>query len=158
MWWLIAPLLIAMAAPGAAQTPADLTAVSAARTDSIFLSLQPSTSIRLQTAGGPVVSGTFRRKMEDGIVLDTGRGEATVSYPIAAAWLERPATGRGARVGAIAGGLSLGVWVLAFAEADCDAACVAPFAVGAGLAGAGLGALAGAAAGSLFSVWRRIIP
>jgi Acetyltransferase (GNAT) family len=158
MSWAIFSLLVILGDPALAQGPAAGRGLSPTRLDSVFASVPIGSSVRLESVDTQVVTGIFLRTSEAGVVLDTGTGEAVVRPPILAVWLQRPATGGGARIGALVGGLALGLWTIAFAEGDCDARCVAPFAIGAALAGGGIGALAGAATGSLVRVWRRVLP
>lgn len=156
---LLASLAAGVSTPLQAQARGDLIAVSVAEADSLLSNVEPGTFIRLQQgADGPLVTGTFRSTSQAGVVLETTTGEVTVAYPITAAWQLTHASRRGARIGAFAGGALLAAWVFAFAEDDCSLGCSIPFALGGGLAGAGVGSLFGGAVGSRFVVWRRVLP
>jgi hypothetical protein len=152
-------LLTLLYCPAASQEPIQESPSVSPTVASVLADLGTGTTVRL-SALGRTTSGRYVRLTAGGVVLtDLSTGaESLVEEQIDTIWVHRPATGRGARIGALIGGVLLGGWVFAFSESDCDFACAAPFAAGIGLAGAGVGALVGAGSGAQIRLWRRLYP
>jgi hypothetical protein len=155
---LILTLLAGVHGRVLAQAPSD-TLASRPTLTPILAALTPGTPLRVSVSGRRT-AGRFMSSPPDRLLLASPAiGAASfAAAEIDTVWIRRPSTGRGAGIGALIGGLAFGAWTLGFAEGDCDLTCAAPFAVGVGLVGAGVGALGGAGVGSQLRSWRRLHP
>lgn len=142
-----------------AQSPARDASAPHPTVVSALSGIRAGTPLRMNVLGRSTV-GRFAGLRPDGLVLtrlSTGI-DSLRAEQLETVWVQRRSTGRGARIGASVLGVVMGAWTLGFAEGDCDLACAAPFALGIGLAGAGVGALGGALVGSRLPSWRRVYP
>jgi hypothetical protein len=152
-------LLAGAHAPVLAQSPVRVASTSHSSIQSALSDIRPGTPLRMSILGRSTVA-RFVGLLPDGLVLSslsTGIDSLRATQ-IDTVWVQRRSTGRGARIGALVGGIVMGAWTFGFAEDDCDVTCAAPFALGIGLGGAGVGALGGAMLGSQLPSWLRLYP
>jgi hypothetical protein len=160
VWLGILSLLVAIRPPLSAQVAGPDSLAGAPSVESHLRRLRPGTPVRLSSGPGSSFIGSFVRMVPAGVMLSnpTTGVESLVAQPIDTLWIRGASTGRGAKVGALLGGVVVGAAIYAFAEGDCTLGCAAPFMAGGGLIGAGVGALAGAVVGGQVRVWRRVYP
>jgi hypothetical protein len=116
-------------------------------------------------AAGVRVTGSVQTAGPDSLVL-TLRDGATARLAVAGVdtlWRAGRATGHGAKIGAIAGGIALAGLGVAFAQGLCDnpGGCgddTRKAALAGGALGVAGGAVLGAGLGSLARTWRRVYP
>ncbi len=127
-----------------------------------FESLRPGELIRLRTYSHGLHIGTLLRTGPDSLYLDPRRGSRQVeTAAIETIWLRRPATGAGAKTGALAGGLIFagGAAFMSWAMCDAAACSVDPQAVTVGgITGAVMGAITGAIIGAMLGQWHQVHP
>ena len=150
-------LLAALTRLAPAQTTVD------PRLTTAVTALRPASSIRIASSG-TYVDGRFLSASSESLTLNTASGEQSVRLvAIDTLWRQQRATGRGAAIGAVVGGLSVAVLGGVLAGGLCESAdgchgATAPY-MGAGLVlGGTVGAVLGASIGSLAHRWGRRFP
>lgn len=115
-------------------------------------------TVRLDAAGGDRVHGVLLSSDSGAVHLQTESGERAVPLgSVVALWERVPAVGRGARRGALVGGL-VGSVPLLLNYAVCEYDCDREYALIGVAVGAGVGALLGAGWGAVRGRWVRRFP
>jgi hypothetical protein len=125
--------------------------------------LRPNSSIRVASSGTRV-DGRFLNATSESLLLDTTDGNQSVRLiRVDTLWTRQRATGRGAVIGAVVGGVTLAALAGVIVGGLCESpeGChgdYAPF-MGAGLVvGGSVGAVLGATIGALSHRWGRRYP
>lgn len=121
--------------------------------------LQPGKGIRLHTAGLGRLEGKFASLTDSTVTLGMAPGEMKVALAgIDSLWQRGSATGSGALLGGLTGGILLGgLGVAVCSDYDCSGGQVGAFAVGA-LVGFAGGAVVGGLIGATIPKWHRRVP
>ena len=150
-------LLAALTRPATAQTTVD------PRLTAAVTALRPGFSIRIASTGTHM-DGRFLKLTSESLVLGTTDGKQSVPLiAVDTLWTGHRATGRGAVIGGVVGGVTLAVLGVALVSGLCETSggCQDDYAtaIGGGLAlGGSGGALVGAGIGWLSHRWRRTYP
>jgi hypothetical protein len=150
-------LLAAFARVAPAQTTVD------PRLTAAVTALRPASSIRIASSG-TYVGGRFVNATSESLVLDTTGGNQSVRLiGVDTLWTHQRATGRGAVIGAVVGGVTLALLggVVAGGLCDSPGGChddYTPVLAAGFVLGASSGAVMGAGIGWLSHRWRRRYP
>ncbi|MBV9774135.1 MAG: hypothetical protein JO040_09315, partial [Gemmatimonadetes bacterium] len=157
-------LFVLAAAPAhvAAQDPAPPAAGEQAGTADALRRLKPGTLLRVHTSTAGRVEGPLVRVTPEALVVGVAGGERILPLAdLRSVWARGRQTRRGAKLGAVAGGVGGLVFsgfiaALASAEGE-DSGDIGQFVLGSTALSAAGGALVGGIAGAAFPRWRRVV-